>query len=328
MRVLIVGRTKRINDAAKIYGELVRAGHVCAFVDDRKLRQLIGVRSGSEWLRARAAAFRPDRILTFKPHDVTLDVYAWLAERFPTTLWYRDLTIPPDPEMRARARHAEVTFLAAAGQADLWRADGAGAVHFLPSAADPAENTPQPYDPAYACDIAFIGRGYDDYRAEFLCRLAERFHVRVWGYAWDRWAKPLNWDGRIVYDAEFATICASARIVLDINPSFNVKGRVWGYLSNRVFKTLASRGFLLGHATPGVRTLFTDDVHMAWYDDEAHAFQQIERYLHDDAARARIAGEGHRFVLQHHTYAHRIPHLLHGTPWHNPLQPEAAERAS
>lgn len=326
MRVLVIGRTKSFYDATKVCEALTRSGHACAHVDDRKLRQLVGTRAGSEWLRARAGAFRPDRIICFKPHDVTLDVFAWLAARIPITLWYRDLTIPPDPEEVARARLAHVTFLTAAGQAPEWRSLGVRNVHFLPDAADPVESAPQPYDPAYACDVAFIGRGYDEQRAELLVRLAQRFHVRVWGQDWDRWREPLNWNGRVAYEREFATICASAKIMLGLNPSFHVQHRIWAYTSNRMVRTIACGGFYLTERIPGVDGIFRAGEHVAYYQDTADLPPNVEHWLRDDGARRAVAQQGRAFVLEHHTYERRLPNLLHGRPWENPLDPDWQER--
>jgi hypothetical protein len=319
VKVLVIGRSKPFTDARLIERLLRADGHRVVHVDDRKLRQLVGGRAGSAWIRARAGAFRPDRVLTFKPHDIRLEVYAWLTERFPVTLWYRDLNIPPDPEMVARARLADAAFITPGGQVPAWRALGVERARFLPSAADPAEAMPGAFDPALACQVAFVGRGYDAARAEFLCRLAERFDVRVWGQDWGPWAERLRWDGTTVYGEKFGHVCASAEIVLDIQPSFQVAEEVWGYLSNRPFRIMAAGAFMLGHATAGARALLQDGTHAAFYEDEEDAAARIEQWLADAAGRARVAAAGQAFVLRHHTFAARLPHLLTGDPWVNPL---------
>lgn len=321
MKVLIVGRTKPFTAEAAKYRALHRLGHTPVIVDDRKLRQLVGRRWGGQYLRAKVRAFRPDRLIFQKPHDVPLEIMAEICERVPSVMWYRDLTIPPDPELVARAHHTDVTFLTAGGQAAEWEAAGAKRALFLPDCADPAWDRPMAPAADMACDVAFIGRGRheDDVRARFLLRLAERFHVKVFGQAWDRWAKPLDWDGRAVYGADFGRVCASAKIVLGVQIEQQRAHQVWGYQSNRMAKVLAARGFFLGHATAGLRELFVDGEHCAWYDDEDHAVEVIARYLKDDAARERVRRQGHEFLLAHHTFEHRMPNLLTGEPWVNPL---------
>ena len=323
MRVLIIGRRKHLISAeAGLYRAMKRLGHRVWLIDDRKLRQHIGRRAGSEWIRARASLMRPDRVLVFKPHDVTVEILAWIAARFPTTMWYRDLTVPPDPELVRRARALETVFLTAGGQAPEWRAQGVRRVLWLPDGADRDLDQPTSPDPKFSCDIAFIGRsvspGNDYSRAEFLVRLARRFHVRVWGQDWGRFAQELNWDGSTVYGSDFAKVCASAKIVMDIKP------RMWQpdmgvYSSNRLVRQLACAGFSLSRGTAENKQMFRDGEHCAWYDSEAEAFDKAAYYLTHDEERRAIADAGARLVQQHHMLDNRVHNLLTGEPYLNPL---------
>ena len=300
---------------------LKRLGHTAALIDDRKLRQLIGRKAGSEFIRVRARAFRPDRIIMAKPHDVTLRVIEELCRKTPAVMWYRDLTVPPDPALIARAPFFETVFLTAGGQAQEWEAAGAQRALFLPDCADPLYEKPMPPVPAWSTDVAFIGRGsgYDDRRIELLLRIAKEHHVRVWGQAWEPHAKELHWNGDTAYGADFGRVCASARIVLGANVLPGDREPLHSYQSNRMVKVLAAGGFFLGHGTPGLRDLFTDDVHCAWYDDADHAMTQVDRYLADEDARSRIRRDGRSFLLEHHTFENRLHNLLTGEPWRNPL---------
>ena len=321
LRVLIIGRAKDLSAEAAMYRTLTRLGHTVALVDDRRLRQLVGRRAGSEYIRAKARAFRPDRIIAAKPHDVELDVLADICARTPAVMWYRDLTIPPDPELVARAPFFDVVFLTPGGQAPLWEQLGARRALFLPDCADPQYERPMPPVPEWICDVGFIGRGdqHGDTRAPFLVRLAQRFKVRVWGHGWESHAGSLRNDGETAYGEDFGRACSSARIVLGANIASQIEHQVHGYQSNRMVKVLAAKGFYLGHGTAGLRDLFRDGEHCAWYDDEAHAVELIERYLADDAGRNRIREQGHAFLLEHHTFENRLHNLLTGEPWVNPL---------
>lgn len=320
MKVLVIGRQKWLHTEAAFYRVLVEQGHEVALVDDRRLRQLGGAWAADQWLRARVRAFRPDRILMAKPLDVSPEVLGEVCARAPSTMWYRDIRIPPDPEIVARASKVDVLFLTPGGQAPEYEALGVKRALYLPDTADPRIEHPAEASPELRCDVAFIGRGYDVPRSEFLCRLAERFDLRVWGQDWGPWAKPLRWNGETAYGRDFARVCASARIVLGADPSFQLEHAVRGYHSNRIFKVLACRGFLLGQHTPGVDDVLRGGEHCAWYRDEADAFAQIERYLSDGAERERIRATGHTFFLEHHTIDHRMHNLLTGEPWRNPLE--------
>jgi hypothetical protein len=324
MRVLIIGRRKhRISAEAGLYRAMQRMGHTVRLIDDRKLRQNIGARAGSQWIKLRAQLFRPDRVLVFKPHDVTLEVMHEIAQRFPTNMWYRDLTVPPDPRLVERARSLETVFLTAGGQAPEWEALGVRRVLWLPDGADRDMNRPTAFDPAFACDVAFIGRavspGNDYSRAEFLVRLAESFHVRVWGQDWQPYAQRLHWDGSAVYGEDFAKVCASAKVVIDIKP------RMWDqsvgvYSSNRLVRQIACGGFSLSRGTKDNQSMFREGEHCAWYDTEAEAFDKIAYYLAHESARSEIARRGAELVHAHHMLDNRVPNLLTGAPYQNPLE--------
>lgn len=326
MRVLVIGRSKPGHAERAMWSALRRAGHTAALVDDVRMRQRLGRRLADAWLRARVSAFRPERVILGKALGFSVGALAEVARRAPLVMYYQDVRIPPDPAIVERARLAEVVFLVAGGQAAEYEAAGIRRALFLPAAAATDWDRAEPPDPTFTSDVAFIGTGYDEYRAAFLTRLARRFDIRVWGPGWERWAKELNWTGRTVHGRDFARVCASAKVLLGINPSFHRAEPVWGCASNRMWKTLACGGFYLGHATPGMRELLRDGEHCAWYDDEDGAAAAIERYLADDAARERIRREGRAFVLAHHTFDSRVSNLLTGRPFENPLMPGGVER--
>lgn len=323
MRVLIIGRRKHLISAeAGLYRAMKRMGHQVWLIDDRKLRQRIGRGAGSQWIAMRARMIRPDRVLVFKPHDIEVDVMDDIARRFPTVMWYRDLTVPPDPALVRRARHLDTVFLTAGGQAPEWEAQGVRRALWLPDGADRDLDRPAAFDPAYACDVAFIGRGVspgqDHSRAEFLVRLAQHFHVRVWGQEWEKFARELKWNGETVYGPQFAKVCASAKIVIDIKP------RMWEagmgvYSSNRLVRQLACGGFSLSRGTPENKEMFREGEHCAWYDSEDEATEKIANYLEHDAERRAIAAAGADLVGKHHMLDNRVHNLLTGERYVNPL---------
>jgi hypothetical protein len=309
-----------------MFRTLKRMGHAAILLDDRKLRQIIGRKAGSEYIRTRIRAFRPDRIIMAKPHDITINAIEDICSRAPAVMWYRDLTIPPDPELLARAPYFETVFLTAGGQTCEWEAGGARRALFLPDCADPLYETPMPPVREWQTDVAFIGRGtgHDARRIQLLGRVAEKYTLRVWGQAWEAHAQQFRWNGETAYGSDFGRVCASAAVVLGANVLAPSGHPIHSYQSNRMVKVLAAEGFFLGHAAPGLRELFQDDVHCAWYDDGDHAMAQLERYLPDEAARHRIRKDGRAFLLEHHTFENRLYNLLTGEPWLNPLTSHGA----
>jgi hypothetical protein len=319
VRILIIGRSRPSSAESSIRRALARAGHVVALVDDRRAAQRGGRRLANLWLRARVEAFRPDLLIVGKARAVEPDILSAACAGRRSRMWYFDLRRPPLDDVVERARRVDLLFLNAAGQVPDYEAGGVRRALFLPMAFD--SRLEGPADPAsdLVTDVAFVGTGYDVYRADFLLRLGRRFRLRVWGAGWEPWADRLDWAGGPARGPDVAQICASARIVLGVDPSFQVDSAVRGYASNRMWRVPGCGGFYLGHATPGMRELLVDDEHCAWYDDEEHAFAQIDRYLADDGARRRIRVEGRSFVTAHHTFDQRVRNLLEGSAFVNPL---------
>jgi hypothetical protein len=325
LRVVIIGRSKRLIAAESgLRSAMRRQGHQVLLLDDRRLRQRIGRRLANCWLLRRAQAFRPERVIFFKNHDLDLDVLREIASGIDSVMWYRDLNVPPDPAILLRAREVDTTFITAGGQTGLWQAQGVKRALWLPNAADRDTDLPVPPAPAFACDIAFMGRGIspgnDRSRAELLVRLSQRFRVRVWGQQWEPWAQQLNWDGSAAYGADFARVCASAKIVIDIQPALWARAAYDElYSSNRMVKVMSCGGFSLSQGAPGIQKLFRDGEHCAWFASDDDAIAQIEKYLYDHDLRNRVRETGRDFVYAHHMLDNRVHNLLTGEPYQNPL---------
>jgi len=322
LRVLVIGRHRWDLDERAVWRALRRQGHRVAFFDDVKGRQRYGLRASNAWLRLLARAFRPERILFGKGEHVDPEVLAEISRDAPSVMWYHDLRVPPDPAIIARARVTEIAFSTSGGQADVWRALGVTRTELLPDGIEPDVDFPSEGGPEteLRSEVAFIGTGYDECRAEILCRLARHFDVKVWGPGWSRWRDRLKGSERPVVGRDYARICASAKIVLGVHPSFHVADPIRWYTSNRAWRTLACGGFYLGHGTAGLNELLHDDVHCAWYDDEEDSYARIDRYLANDPACRRIRHEGRVYVAAYHTVDHRLNNLLTGEPFLNPLQ--------
>ena len=319
MRVLVIGRSRRRDIEASIYRALKRVGHTATIVDERRALKVVGLRAASAWIYGRARLFNPDRIIVSKPLGMRPEELHALAARVPTVMWYRDLRIPPEQQIVARAREVHTLFLTAGGQARDYEAAGVRRALFLPDGIDPELDFPTAPSAKYACDVAFLGSGGDDYRATLLERIKERFDLRTWGVGWERYGDRVAWTGRPAHYHEFNQVCASAKVVIGIDRNFHASDRVWGYTSNRLWRVLAAGGFYVGPASPGLRQLVGDGEHCALFDDETHALELIERYLRDDAERERVRAQGHAYVLEHHSLDNRLHNLLTGEPFKNPL---------
>lgn len=322
MRVLLVGRSRERDIEQRIRHALLRAGHEATLVDERRPRYAFGPWLGNEvggaWLRARFAAFDPEFMILGKPIGIPARVLADLCMRVPSVMWYRDLRVPPDPDIVARARHVDTLFLTAGGQASLFEAAGVRRALYLPDGVDPELDRPLEPTPEFECDVAYLGSG-DPYRAAFLEKVARRFHLKTFGRRWEPWAEQVGWTGREAHHDDFGRVCASARIVLGVERGFHREALVAGYSSNRMWRVVVAGGFYLGYGAPGVRDLLRDGEHCVFYDDDQQALDLIAHYLAHDDARERIRAAGRRFVLEHHTLDARLHNLLTMSPFVNPL---------
>jgi glycosyl transferase family 1 len=294
---------------------LRRAGHETLILDDRRLKRAIGRRMTQHLVRARARRFQPDFVFLSKCLALDLETVRKLIAGIDNAMWYhdpqwfRDTNRPDIAHIAAVARLAE-TFFVTGFDAE-WRALGMNA-KFLPAAGD-AAITPVAPVPQFSSDVAFIGTGYDQTRAQLLLDVAKRYDVRVYGPAWDQWRTELNWNGRSVEGKEFAQVCSSASVTLGINPSRAAGGVT--YTSDRTWMVILAGAFYLGQGTPGVTQFLRDGEHCAWYSDTADCIAKLDMYLRDASARERIRKQGERFVRANHTYDQRISNLISGEAW-------------
>jgi hypothetical protein len=320
MRILLVGSHKEWRMERGLERAFRRMGHHTRLIDDKRARRTLGHALTQRWARWHLARYRPDFVFLSKCRALDHETVAALVKDRPNALWYLDPPYYRYPERPDIAHLIGVgalarTFFVSGFEAE-WRALGVNA-KFLPAAGD-RDIVPEPPSPRYACDLTFIGTGYDPERAEFLAALAREFRVRVWGKGWKKWRETLNWGGRAVEGRDFARACSSAGAVLGINP--RIADGATTYASNRMWISILAGGFYLGAGTPGMESLLRDGEHCAWYRDVDSCVAQARRYLGDPALRERVRARGERFVREHHTFDQRARNILNDEEWVNPLR--------
>ncbi|MGK2962310.1 MAG: CgeB family protein [Gemmatimonadaceae bacterium] len=319
MRILLIGSDNPWRMEAAVERAMKRAGHVTLLLDDRRTKRLIGWRLTQLWARLQAKRFRPDFVFLSKCLALDPVTVAAIIADTPNAMWYhdpqwhRDLDRPDIAHIAAVGGLAQ-TFFVTGFDAE-WRSHGLNAL-FLPAAGD-AGIVPVPRDERFGSDIAFIGTGYDPDRAKLLLEVAANFSVRVWGPGWEQWQDELAWNGRSVEGRDFAAVCSTARITLGINPT-RAAGGV-SYTSDRTWMVILAGGFYLAQRTPGLAAMLLEDEHCAFYDDADSCLAKCKNYVRLDDEREKIRREGEKFVRQHHTYDQRLPNLLAGTQFVNPL---------
>lgn len=319
MRILMIGSNNPWRMEAATERALRRAGHDTLLIDDRRVKRMVGKRLTQRWARRHAENFRPEFVFLSKCLALDPETVANIVKDTPNAMWYHDPQWYADLDRPDIAHIATVgklaqTFFVTGFDAE-WRANGLPA-KFLPAAAD-AGIRPVVPDPRLHADVSFIGTGYDPARAAFLVALSERVAVMVWGLGWEQWRDRINWGGRPVEAGEFAGVCSSSKIVLGINPARAAGGT--HYTSDRTWMVMLAGGFYLGEYSPGLATMLRDGVHCAWYEGVESCANRCFHFLANASERQVIRSQGEAFVRAHHTYDQRVPYLLGGGDWVNPL---------
>lgn len=189
------------------------------------------------------------------------------------------------PELRlAMARHFDAVYLAQKAQVDTFRAQGIPRASWLPLACEPSLHNTGPRERVF--DWAYVGSlspEENGRRRRLLDGLAQQFPNHFLGRAWPD---------------DMAQIYARAKVVVNACHNRDV--------NMRVFEAMASGAMLLTDEAEGLEDLFADGEHLVIYRNDSDLPALLDRYLHDDAARTRIAAAGQALVLREHTYAHRM----------------------
>jgi hypothetical protein len=320
MRILILGSYKTWRMERGVQAAFERMGHETLLVDDRRLRRTIGRALTQRWVRWQATRFDPEFVFLSKCLGLELDTVERVIRGRRNAMWYMDPQWHREIDrwdvghVLAVARMAHTFHVS--GFEEEWVRLGTNA-RFLPAAGDQAI-TPVPRDPDYAAQAAFIGRGYDPARAEFLMQVKRSgVHLRTWGLAWEEWGERVGWSGRPVEDEKFSKVCSSSDVVLGIHPTRAVGATT--YTSNRVWITCLGGGFYLGQRTPGIDALLRGGEHCDYFDDVYDCVARIKRWSEDPVGREKVRRAGEAFVRQYHTFDDRAKYILSGERWVSPL---------
>lgn len=197
-------------------------------------------------------------------------------------------------------------------------------VIWLPLAAQPALHEPRPTD-IDATDLILIANWYtNDARLAAIRTildplLSAGLSLTLYAYAHPAWPEKYRrwWKGASsCYDV--ARFYPEGRIALGMN------NQAWGtqMCSMRTFEVLACGRPLLSFHSDAYEPLGFENVrpdrldagHFVWIHDERDAVRAAEVLLSEPEAAAAMAERGRRFVLQRHTYAHRLQSILEALP--------------
>jgi hypothetical protein len=167
-----------------------------------------------------------------------------------------------------------------------------------------------------AHDVVFLANCYSESRKELgqMLRGIDRVDVGLYGRGW-QWG---NGDSTYQF-ALSAALCQNAKICIGDN-QYGKRG----FVSNRVFETLAAGGFLLHQDVPGLEELtgLQDGVHYVAWTDADDLIGKVKYWLKpsNEARRQKIATAGRAFAQTHHSFESRVKQLLTEIiPQHEPI---------
>lgn len=161
-------------------------------------------------------------------------------------------------------------------------------VEWLPLACDPEIHRPIAGE-LKEHDLVFVGNMVGLERLRLLDALRKRY--------------PSSWFGQALFD-EMSRMYSRARV------GFNCS--VADDLNMRLFEIPACRIPLLTNHIEGngLEEVFERERHILTFRTDDELYAQIERLLNDDALAQRLASASYQYVVQNHTYHHRMTQLL------------------
>ena len=196
---------------------------------------------------------------------------------------------------------------------------GARCVSYLPLAADTELHHPMADHISPEKKLAFIGNWRPE-RETILAELAEH-DLEIWGsYYWRRRTNSdsvvrQHWMGREAVGNEFAAVCASHKILLNLIDSVG-----WPGPNMRAFEHAACAGFSLTTRTPALLDVFTEGDNIECFESVEEAKDKIRFYLQNETARRRIAAASYDKVVHGgHAYGDRVKQLMKWAVDHRPM---------
>jgi spore maturation protein CgeB len=310
MRMVVLGAGGAHKTEASIARAARALGHHCRVVN------VVGwLRYAGSWggrtVRYLAESYQPDLLLLTR-HAIELGEPALrdLVRGRTTAFWYFDFD--PKEKVLALGRLVGTMYVTCLGQVETYRRAGVDIVRFLPQGVDPEWDRPVPDAPrSYRCDTSFVGSGHSSYRYQVLRTVAAAVQLQIRGPGWSNAPDDLPVVGGPVQGRRLSQVIRGAAVSLGVNAD-PAQDHEPCSVSNRMWRVMGCAGFYLGRRVPGIENFAVGGQHCAWYSSARDAAEMARHYLTHTEERQRIAQDGHRHALAHHTYAHRLAVLLAG----------------
>lgn len=264
--------------------------------------------------------YKPDLVLVFKGwfyHSKTikkiketspnLKLFCYNPDN-PFNTWHHGAS---NDWIRKSIKYYDVYFIWGEFLIDKLYKVGAKRVEYLPFFYDPEihypievkDNKEREY---YGSDVAFIGT-YDEEREWWLNQI-KNYNFKIWGNDWWKANKELQkkWKSKTAYSEEFAKICNSSKIVLNIIRKQNIPSH-----NMRTFEAPACKAFVLSTRTEEAKKFFEEDKEAVYFESPEELKEKIDFYLKNDKLREKIREAGYqRLINSNYSYLDRAKRIL------------------
>ena len=212
----------------------------------------------------------------------------------PNAYWVSDAHLGYEYRLQ-RAKQFDHVFVAQKWFIDKFSEGGISLdkLHYLPHAFEP--DVYHPVSIIDKWDWTFIGFPNSEHRIDLLDRFIKEFPNFYMG-----WRIPGAMGYNELHDCNEKY--NQSRIVINDN--------VVNDVNMRTFETMGSGGCLLTQDIPELIELFQDGNHLMTYRSIDEAISLAKDLLKDEKTRKHISEQGHKEVLEKHTYMHRTQEIL------------------
>lgn len=142
-------------------------------------------------------------------------------------------------------------------------------------------------------------------RQELLSEVSSRFGLDLYTPDKELHMQGCKNHGPVDYYDYAPYVFRNAKINLNISLRSIITG-----IPLRAFDIMGAGGFLLTNYQSDFMDLFIPGEDFAYYDSREDLLNKIEYYLTHEEERAQIAENGHRKIVENHTYEHRVEEML------------------
>ena len=188
--------------------------------------------------------------------------------------------------------------------------DTPGIIYF-PLAVDPDLYKPMTPSSKFACDVTFVGnrrmRDIDLYR-KYISPAME-YNLAIYGNGWNHpdykeftpyWKGILDYDDApLLYSSAKVSLCVHSRMYTE---KFHL-------VTSRIFHALSCNQLIISDYMDEIKRMLPEGKGILFSDGDNHLAGLLKKYINSDEERNEIAQKGREFVLENHTWDHRIAYL-------------------